>query len=63
MLQNADPTEKLCSVESYIKYHDFGSVKQVTLFIAVGSQFRGDTTYSYCLQDFLKLFFGPCIFV
>jgi len=45
------PNEKLTYVKKSMKFHALRSVKQVTVFIAFGSLFRGDTTYSYFLQD------------
>jgi len=47
------PNEQLLSIEKSINFHAFRSVKQLTVFIALGSQFRRDTTYSYYLQDIM----------
>jgi hypothetical protein len=45
------PNEKVSPTQRSTKFHAFRSIKQVTIFIALGSQFRGDTTYSYYPQD------------
>ena len=45
------PSEKLRSIQRSIKFHALKSLKPVALFLALGSQFRGDKTHSYYLQD------------